>query len=62
MAFIRANAKACPKCGMWVMKMSGCNHMTCTVPNCGEHFCYVCAHGARTGGEIYAHMRQAGHG
>jgi hypothetical protein len=28
----------CPKCGVFVEKTYGCNHITC---NCGAHFCYI---------------------
>ena len=34
-----ANYKICPKCGVWVEKTKGCNHMKC---RCGNHFCYKC--------------------
>lgn len=29
----------CPKCGVYVSKTAGCNHMTC---RCKYQFCYVC--------------------
>ncbi|KAG8799752.1 hypothetical protein FRC19_000072 [Serendipita sp. 401] len=28
----------CPRCGVYVEKMYGCNHITCT---CGAHFCFI---------------------
>ncbi|CAI2369937.1 unnamed protein product [Moneuplotes crassus] len=31
--------KQCPKCGHWVEKVSGCNHITC---RCKYEFCYIC--------------------
>lgn len=35
-----ADAKECPKCGVLVSKVTGCNHMTCA--KCKGEFCYVC--------------------
>ena len=35
----RMNFKQCPKCGAWVEKTEGCDHMACT---CGYAFCYNC--------------------
>ena len=38
--FVRGqNYKICPKCGIWVEKTEGCNHMKC---RCGADFCYKC--------------------
>ena len=38
--FVRGqNYKICPKCGIWVEKTEGCNHMRC---RCGADFCYKC--------------------
>ena len=34
-----ANYKICPKCGAWVEKTDGCDHMNC---RCGTYFCYRC--------------------
>ncbi|PCH33340.1 hypothetical protein WOLCODRAFT_14646 [Wolfiporia cocos MD-104 SS10] len=34
--------KRCPGCRTPAEKISGCNHMTCTVPGCNMHFCYQC--------------------
>ena len=31
--------KICGRCGVWVEKQTGCNHITC---RCGHQFCYVC--------------------
>eukprot|EP00331_Platyophrya_macrostoma_P032236 CAMPEP_0176448160 /NCGR_PEP_ID=MMETSP0127-20121128/25578_1 /TAXON_ID=938130 /ORGANISM="Platyophrya macrostoma, Strain WH" /LENGTH=149 /DNA_ID=CAMNT_0017834977 /DNA_START=155 /DNA_END=604 /DNA_ORIENTATION=- len=33
------NFKKCPKCGAWVQKASGCDHISC---KCGYAFCYNC--------------------
>ena len=30
----------CPRCYIWVQKISGCNHITCN--KCHHQFCYVC--------------------
>jgi len=37
---IRRTAKKCPGCGTYIQKLSGCNHMTCTV--CHTGFCWLC--------------------
>ncbi|KDQ64237.1 hypothetical protein JAAARDRAFT_166285 [Jaapia argillacea MUCL 33604] len=34
--------KYCPGCMTPAEKVDGCNHMTCMVPGCNTHFCYVC--------------------
>lgn len=40
-AFLKGNdAEKCPKCGVLVLKASGCNHMTCGV--CGFEWCWLC--------------------
>ncbi|KAG9023157.1 hypothetical protein FRB95_013479, partial [Tulasnella sp. JGI-2019a] len=33
--------KRCPTCQIPVERTVGCNHMTCKVPACNTHFCYV---------------------
>ena len=33
------NLKKCPKCGAWVQKASGCDHIAC---KCGYAFCFNC--------------------
>src|ERR1019366_6000138 len=49
-------AKECPGCGVLTEKISGCDHIECSVPDCGVHWCFFC--GAKsTGSEIYEHMR-----
>ena len=35
----KMNFKKCPKCGVWVEKEWGCDHMSC---KCGYAFCYNC--------------------
>jgi len=32
-------AKECKRCGMWITKNGGCNHMECL---CGYEFCWYC--------------------
>ena len=32
--------KQCPNCGIWVQKIDGCNHVTCSI--CKYDFCFVC--------------------
>lgn len=39
-AYLREHSKCCPKCGMNVQKMDGCNQMQC--PKCQTHFCWLC--------------------
>ena len=34
------NARACPKCGVFIQRSDGCDHMTC--PRCKTPFCYLC--------------------
>jgi len=33
------NMKRCPRCRKFIVKIDGCNHMTCS---CGYQFCWVC--------------------
>ncbi|KAK7058798.1 hypothetical protein VNI00_001422 [Paramarasmius palmivorus] len=47
--------KACPNCGMDIMKSDGCNHMTCTV--CKSHICWTCLK-LCTVDNIYDHMNR----
>ncbi|KAN0089026.1 hypothetical protein V8E51_019286 [Hyaloscypha variabilis] len=50
-----AKAKACPGCGTMTEKVSGCDHITCTVRGCGVHWCFFCG-GKFDQGTIYSHM------
>lgn len=34
--------KNCPGCSTPIVKVDGCNHMTCIAPGCNTHFCYLC--------------------
>lgn len=50
----------CKKCGVMVMKTSGCNHIKCK--NCesngdSSHFCYACGFWSEIEDDIYKHMR-----
>lgn len=36
------NVYPCPTCYTPIEKLSGCPHMTCTVPDCNTHFCWGC--------------------
>ncbi|CAL4917969.1 unnamed protein product [Urochloa decumbens] len=42
--WLLVNAKNCPKCFKPIVKIDGCNLMTC---KCGQHFCWLC--GGATG-------------
>ncbi|PTB60648.1 hypothetical protein M431DRAFT_502786 [Trichoderma harzianum CBS 226.95] len=46
--------KDCPSCKTPLEKISGCNHMTCTVCNC--HICWVCLKTFSSGDQVYDHM------
>ena len=50
--------KKCPNCGIFTVKLSGCNHITC---RCGCHWCYKCdkPEAYKTGDEVYSHMHDA---
>ena len=36
----KRNAQRCPKCNIYIEKIDGCDHMTCT--KCDSTFCYRC--------------------
>ncbi|KAG6007697.1 hypothetical protein E4U21_005658 [Claviceps maximensis] len=48
--------KDCPKCGVMIEKLSGCNHMCCT--KCKAHICWVCLKTFAEGSLVYDHMRR----
>lgn len=52
---VKSGFKRCPRCAVWVEKISGCNHMSC---KCGAHICWVCL-GVFPPHAIYDHIRQA---
>ena len=39
---VTENIKKCPKCGFYIKKNKGCNHMTCGNPVCKYEFCWLC--------------------
>jgi hypothetical protein len=39
---IKENVKQCPKCGFYIKKLRGCNHMTCGNSACKFEFCWLC--------------------
>jgi hypothetical protein len=39
---IDENVKQCPKCGFYIKKVNGCNHMTCGNSACQFEFCWLC--------------------
>jgi hypothetical protein len=46
--------RPCPKCGVDIQKLVGCDHITCT--SCGEHWCWRCGLGCGTPENTYNHM------
>eukprot|EP00939_MAST-03C_sp_MAST-3C-sp1_P005359 g5359.t1 len=44
--------KRCPGCGHMVVKMEGCDHITC---GCGAVWCWLCGHHFKNGIWIYKH-------
>jgi len=58
---ITAIAKPCPKCGIQVDRVDGCNHMTCQ--KCRHEWCWQCRgawldHGKNTGGFYFCNKYQ----
>ena len=47
----------CPSCGTPTQKTGGCDHIQCTVPGCGAHWCFFCGKKSNAH-EIYEHMRK----
>ena len=39
---INEHIKQCPKCGFYIKKLKGCNHMTCGNNSCKYEFCWLC--------------------
>uniref|UniRef100_A0A7S2UAP3 RBR-type E3 ubiquitin transferase n=1 Tax=Attheya septentrionalis TaxID=420275 RepID=A0A7S2UAP3_9STRA len=48
-------AKTCPGCSMRILRIDGCNHMTCP---CGTHWCYVCESKWRHDGHYACYIGQ----
>ncbi|KAF2021446.1 hypothetical protein BU24DRAFT_417099 [Aaosphaeria arxii CBS 175.79] len=51
----RIPVKKCPGCKTRTLKVSGCNHITCTIGGCGTHWCWGCGKEFNRD-EIYEHM------
>lgn len=49
--------KECPKCKTPTQKLTGCDHITCTIRNCGAHWCWACGKKFDSG-LIYTHMAE----
>ncbi|KAI6096345.1 hypothetical protein EV401DRAFT_1136071 [Pisolithus croceorrhizus] len=47
--------KRCPRCGILIEKLEGCNHVAC---RCGAHICWTCMR-TFAEGKIYRHIRHA---
>lgn len=47
--------KNCPGCKTPTQKMYGCDHITCSMPRCGTHWCWSCGKGFDSR-SIYQHM------
>lgn len=53
-----SRARQCPKCKIFVEKVGGCHHITCT---CNAHWCWVCG-ALSTQMEIYNHISRTHRG
>ncbi|KAF5362802.1 hypothetical protein D9757_013670 [Collybiopsis confluens] len=53
---VKMGAKKCTKCGVWIEKTDGCNHIAC---RCGAHICWYCMDSSFDAQSIYMHMREA---
>jgi hypothetical protein len=42
--YLKENSQLCPRCGRFIQKDYGCDHMHCepSLGGCGIYFCYVC--------------------
>ena len=54
---IDENVKQCPKCGFYIKKVNGCNHMTCGNASCRFEFCWLCMQEAVPGHFQYGKCR-----
>lgn len=55
------NYKKCPRCGIFMERTAGCNHITC---KCGHQWCYMCkgdwsSHGSATGGHYRCNIYES---
>lgn len=57
--WVKANSKKCPKCGLSIQKIEGCNKMTCS--KCRSHFCWLC-NDILANGNPYHHFQVPGEG
>jgi len=53
--WVGANTKDCPRCGVFVEKNGGCNHMTCR--QCGNEWCWLCMKQWKGHSDYYACVR-----
>jgi len=53
--WLGANTKDCPRCGVFVEKNGGCNHMTCR--QCGYEWCWLCLKQWKGHSDYYACTR-----
>ncbi|KAI1342092.1 hypothetical protein F5Y15DRAFT_406268 [Xylariaceae sp. FL0016] len=53
------NIKDCPRCGIAMEKLEGCNHMSC---RCGAHICWVCMKTFDSSAPCYDHMSKVHRG
>jgi hypothetical protein len=38
---LEKETKPCPKCGVRIFKLEGCDHMTCRIKTCKYEFCWL---------------------
>jgi len=55
---LKSGYRKCPKCGMWLERISGCARVTCS--RCNESMCFNCPQNAMfnnpSGSVVYAHL------
>jgi hypothetical protein len=61
MRLLMESYKKCPKCGVFMERTQGCNHITC---KCGHQWCFMCkadwsTHGSATGGYFRCNIYEA---
>ncbi|CAG8501906.1 3442_t:CDS:2 [Racocetra persica] len=40
--YLEKNTKSCPKCGIHIQKIDGCDHVKCKIESCLMEFCWLC--------------------
>ncbi|CAG8484945.1 2224_t:CDS:2, partial [Scutellospora calospora] len=40
-AYLEKNTKPCPKCGIHIQKIDGCDHIKCKIESCLMEFCWL---------------------